>query len=337
MLTRLRLGRGSGGAGRLHMGRGLVNVHTVAGVLALVVLGRLPGRARGHLPRQLDLRHPLAGVLVGHGGRRAADPGALAPPARPPRLRRAAPTPGRTAPALSILAHVGMLVGVCVFTWAYLTSVRVTRCGPCVSGPPRHRRLLAAGSLVAPSTAAPTYAAPAPADRPAVIERVVIGHSVQGRPITAWHLGEPGKRRVLLIATMHGDEGEPRQILGMPARRPADPRHRPVGGPGLQPRRPGPRHPQERPRRRPQPQLPLPLGRPRRLLRVRAAGGLGARDPGDDEVPAHDQAGADHQLPPAAVRRRHRHQETARSPAGSPTSSTCRASRSPAAASATAR
>jgi hypothetical protein len=25
-------------------------------------------------------------------------------------------------PALSILAHVGMLVGVCVFTWAYLTS-----------------------------------------------------------------------------------------------------------------------------------------------------------------------------------------------------------------------
>ena len=26
-------------------------------------------------------------------------------------------------PGLSILAHVGMLVGVCVFTWAYLTSV----------------------------------------------------------------------------------------------------------------------------------------------------------------------------------------------------------------------
>ena len=25
-------------------------------------------------------------------------------------------------PGLSILAHVGMLVGVCVFTWAYLTS-----------------------------------------------------------------------------------------------------------------------------------------------------------------------------------------------------------------------
>ena len=36
VLTRLRLGRGSGGAGRLNMGRGLVNVHTGAGVLALV-------------------------------------------------------------------------------------------------------------------------------------------------------------------------------------------------------------------------------------------------------------------------------------------------------------
>ena len=25
-------------------------------------------------------------------------------------------------PGLSVLAHVGMFVGVCVFTWAYLTS-----------------------------------------------------------------------------------------------------------------------------------------------------------------------------------------------------------------------
>jgi len=70
---------------------------------------------------------------------------------------------------------------------------------------------LLAGPLVA---ATPSYAGPAPVDRPAVIERVVIGHSVQGRPITAWHLGQPGKKRVLLISTMHGDEGRPRQILG---------------------------------------------------------------------------------------------------------------------------
>ncbi|MFC6045910.1 M14 family zinc carboxypeptidase [Nocardioides hankookensis] len=72
---------------------------------------------------------------------------------------------------------------------------------------------LAAGSLVATPTVAPAYAGQAPVDRPAVVERVVIGHSVRGRPITAWHLGEPGKRKVLLMATMHGDEGKPRQIL----------------------------------------------------------------------------------------------------------------------------
>ena len=74
--------------------------------------------------------------------------------------------------------------------------------------------LLAAGALLAPATATPAYAGAPPTDRPAVIERVVIGHSVLGRPITAWHLGEPGKKRVLLISTMHGDEGRPRQILG---------------------------------------------------------------------------------------------------------------------------
>jgi len=76
--------------------------------------------------------------------------------------------------------------------------------------------LLATAVVATVTLATPSYAAPAPApvERPAVIERAVIGHSVQGRPITAWHLGRPGKRRVLLISTMHGDEGKPRQILG---------------------------------------------------------------------------------------------------------------------------
>lgn len=73
--------------------------------------------------------------------------------------------------------------------------------------------LLVVTAVVATLTATPTYAAPAPVDRPAVVERVVIGHSVRDRPIVAWHLGEPGKRKVLLIATMHGNEGKPRQIL----------------------------------------------------------------------------------------------------------------------------
>lgn len=47
----------------------------------------------------------------------------------------------------------------------------------------------------------------------AVVERRVIGTSVAGRPIRAWRLGEPGKRRVVLISTMHGNEPHTRQIL----------------------------------------------------------------------------------------------------------------------------
>ena len=41
----------------------------------------------------------------------------------------------------------------------------------------------------------------------------VIGRSVRGRKIRAYHLGQPGKRKVVLIATMHGDEPATRQIL----------------------------------------------------------------------------------------------------------------------------
>ena len=47
----------------------------------------------------------------------------------------------------------------------------------------------------------------------AVVERRVIGTSVSGRPIRAWRLGEPGRRRVVLISTMHGNEPHTRQIL----------------------------------------------------------------------------------------------------------------------------
>ncbi|MGZ4445953.1 MAG: M14 family zinc carboxypeptidase [Nocardioides sp.] len=67
------------------------------------------------------------------------------------------------------------------------------------------------GTAVAPG--APSYAA---SGHRAVIGTRVIGHSVQGRPIVAWHLGEPGRPgapRVVLIATMHGNESAPAQIL----------------------------------------------------------------------------------------------------------------------------
>ena len=62
--------------------------------------------------------------------------------------------------------------------------------------------------LVLPGS--PTVAADG---RPAVIEKVVIGHSVKGRAITAYHLGERGRKKVVLIAVMHGNEPAPRRIL----------------------------------------------------------------------------------------------------------------------------
>ncbi|MCW2834879.1 MAG: hypothetical protein JWN68_2832 [Nocardioides sp.] len=34
-----------------------------------------------------------------------------------------------------------------------------------------------------------------------------------GRPIRVWRLGEPGRRRVVMISTMHGNEPHTRQIL----------------------------------------------------------------------------------------------------------------------------
>lgn len=69
---------------------------------------------------------------------------------------------------------------------------------------------LACVSAPAPAAAA----AAAPSDRrPAVLESRTIGHSVQGRPIRAWRLGRPGKRRIVLISTMHGNEPHTRRIL----------------------------------------------------------------------------------------------------------------------------
>jgi hypothetical protein len=120
VLTRLRLAR-ENAAGKFQVGKGLVNVHSVAGVLALAlwllflvadeetVLG---GAAMGILALAFWWVVVVAGLLI---------------------LVRWLPSGGKHAstgvedtwsegPGLSILAHVGMLVGVCVFTYAYLTS-----------------------------------------------------------------------------------------------------------------------------------------------------------------------------------------------------------------------
>ncbi|NYD42813.1 hypothetical protein [Nocardioides panaciterrulae] len=121
VLTRVRLARPAGGAGRFEVGRRLVDVHTVAGVLALVVWtaflvagedSTLGSATAGIIALALWWVVVVAGLLI---------------------LVRWMPSRGRHAnearrdswsegPGLSVLAHVGMFVGVCVFTWAYLTS-----------------------------------------------------------------------------------------------------------------------------------------------------------------------------------------------------------------------
>jgi hypothetical protein len=121
VLTRLRLGKEHGGARAVHVGSGLVNVHTVAGTLALVVwlLFLLSGEGSA-------LGGELAGI-IGLGLWWVVVVAGLLILVRwlPSRGRHASPSHSDAwsrGPWLSVLAHVGMLVGVCVFTYAYLVS-----------------------------------------------------------------------------------------------------------------------------------------------------------------------------------------------------------------------
>ena len=121
VLTRLRLGHEEGGAGRFQVGHALVNLHTSAGVLALVTW-LLFLIADDSSP----LGSPTVGIVALFFWWVVVFAGLLI-------LVRWLPSHGRHAqtakedtwsegPGLSILAHVGMLVGVIVFTYAYLTS-----------------------------------------------------------------------------------------------------------------------------------------------------------------------------------------------------------------------
>ena len=120
VLTRLRMGRGQG-AGRVYVGTLLLNMHTGAGLLALItwVLFLVS-------PEDSALGDPLVGIISLAFWWVVTVCGLLM-------LVRWLPSRGRHSsegfqdswsegPGLSILAHVGMLVGVCIFTWAYLTS-----------------------------------------------------------------------------------------------------------------------------------------------------------------------------------------------------------------------
>ena len=71
---------------------------------------------------------------------------------------------------------------------------------------------LLAPLLVVPSV--PSTAAGAAEIRPAVVEQRVIGHTVRGRPIRAWRVGNPEARTTAVaLSTMHGDEPATRRIL----------------------------------------------------------------------------------------------------------------------------
>jgi hypothetical protein len=120
VLTRARL-RGGRGAGRVYVGRRLLSVHTVAGVLAIVlwlVFLVLPDDVAysstvGIVALGLWWVTALAGLLV------------LVRwlPSRGRHSSAAAEDRWSDGPGLSVLAHVGMLVGVIVFTYAYLSGV----------------------------------------------------------------------------------------------------------------------------------------------------------------------------------------------------------------------
>lgn len=121
VLTRLRM-RGGQGAGRFHVGNRLLDVHTVTGVLALGVWttfliapedSPVGTSTFGIIGLGLFWIVTVAGLMI---------------------LVRWLPSHGKHAseakqdkwsegPGLSVLAHVGMLVGVALFTFAYLTNV----------------------------------------------------------------------------------------------------------------------------------------------------------------------------------------------------------------------
>jgi hypothetical protein len=113
VLTRLRLTK-EAAAGRHQVGLGILNVHTVCGVLALVAwIVFLVGDNDlvGIVALAFWWLTTFAGLLI---------------------LLRWLPSRGRHStgarddswsegPGLSVLAHVGMLVGVLVFTWFYVS------------------------------------------------------------------------------------------------------------------------------------------------------------------------------------------------------------------------
>jgi hypothetical protein len=122
VLTRVRLVGEDAAAGRFQVGRALLDAHTVVGVLALVTWtaflvapdgSALGGSVTGIVALAFWWVVVALGVLIlvrwmPAGGKHASPP---------------AGDTWSDGPGLSVLAHVGMVVGVLVFTWDYLFSV----------------------------------------------------------------------------------------------------------------------------------------------------------------------------------------------------------------------
>ena len=64
------------------------------------------------------------------------------------------------------------------------------------------------------ATAGPAVTSEAASKKPAVVETRILGHTVKGRGIVAWRVGQPSARRkVVVLAAMHGNETGPSRIL----------------------------------------------------------------------------------------------------------------------------
>jgi hypothetical protein len=120
VLTRLRLS-GDGAAGRFSISRRLPLTHFVSGTIALVLwLGVLV------FPEDSVVGGPLVGIAAVACWWLTAICGLLILarwlPAKGRHVPEAAGDSWSDGPGLSLLAHLGMVVGVLVFTYAYLTA-----------------------------------------------------------------------------------------------------------------------------------------------------------------------------------------------------------------------
>ncbi|MDO9455673.1 hypothetical protein [Nocardioides sp.] len=122
VLTRLRLRRNRDGAGRAAIARGPVGVHTVAGVLAVVTWVAFLVTS-GHVSESTSTLLGLAGLVLWWI---VVVAGLLILvrwlPVRGKHATAAVEDSWSNGPGLSVLGHVGMVVGVVVFTYAYLVK-----------------------------------------------------------------------------------------------------------------------------------------------------------------------------------------------------------------------